>query len=935
MNNQEEWKKINAIVDKALDLEDEERLQYIEEQCEGDEELEQQVKELLRSIEQSATEEFLEKEEAFPSHLAADFSSEVNKSGNISLIGETIDRYKIIDLIGHGGMGSVFLAERADDVYKKQVAIKLMRRGMDTPSNIKRFNRERQILATLDHPNVARLLDGGVTEDGLPYLVMEYVDGIPLYDFCDKHKLTVDERLELFKSICKAVQHAHTNAIIHRDLKPSNILVTDDGTVKVLDFGIAKLMKPMGAGNTLFETRTGARMLTLSYAAPEQVDSRPVTTASDTHNLGILLYELLVGLHPFEMDSKEKSVVDAERKIREVVPELPARKLESLANNEQQKIADKRGTSPSTLYSTIIGDLDAISMKALRKEPEARYATVDQILKDLYNYEHSLPLLAKRDSLKYRTEKFLKRHRNAVVGIVLFLLAILGFGSYHINQITKERNIAETEAQKAQTVKDFLIEIFRSSNPQSLAYQGKDVSARTLLLSGQKDIAGKFENQPSIYVEVMTAIGDALKGINALEEAKESYRKALDRTSEIDDSQEYKTRLYVKLGQLESMWRRSDEVILNLAQKARKLLEKVDNPPSSLEASVHNLLGKANIYPENFEIANSHYKKADSIYTSAGLTDSFEYIQMLNGYGKSLIYESNFRKAEQILQRSNKLHREIYSKPTMTIADNYKFLGWANRDMGNFQKSNEHFKKSIELNKQLAGEESISTALSMHHLAINYFLSGDFEKSEQVEKEVLNIFQKLFEPSNDHMNRAKKYIAIAKYNQNQLYEAKKLLHEIIDSRTKYKGEDNFNLAGPLSYLGMVNHKQGNTELAISQLEKSIRIYKKRLSENSSRVARAKIKLATVYRDIGKYETSEKYFKQVKAIHQKVLPENNHQQGDFYLEYGKLKLEMGNRKEARKYLEKAYAIYLNLFGKDSNRTKTANSYLSNSANALNK
>ena len=360
---QQQWQKINRIVDTALDLDRENRATYIINECQ-DEDLREKVIELLDSIEQSETEQFLEGTQAYPQNLARDLSDADQLRDSSAMIGKTVGRYEITKLIGHGGMGSVFKAKRADGSYDRQVAIKILRRGMDTPSNIARFKRERNILANLDHPHIAQMLDGGLTDQGLPYLVMECIDGVPLLSYCDRNKLSIPERLELFEDVCKAVNHAHQNAIIHRDLKPSNIFVTDAGDVKVLDFGIAKLMDP-SQSEDIFKTRTGARMLTLGYAAPEQLESQAITTATDAYVLGILLYELLAGQHPFKLE--KKGLTEIEEVIRTVSPERPSQRFEELASEQQDDISSNRSTIPAALQKMLTGDLDAIAMKALRK----------------------------------------------------------------------------------------------------------------------------------------------------------------------------------------------------------------------------------------------------------------------------------------------------------------------------------------------------------------------------------------------------------------------------------------------------------------------------------------------------------------------------------------------------------------------------------------
>ncbi|PAU93636.1 hypothetical protein CK503_10805 [Aliifodinibius salipaludis] len=463
--DQKQWKKINDIVDTALDLNEKERATYIQEECEGNEQIKRQVTELLSSIEQSDTENYLEGLENYPRHLAREISEQETRKNTSSLVGTTIDSYKLIELIGHGGMGSVFLGERADKAYTQKVALKLMRRGMDTPSNIARFKRERNILAKLNHPNIARLLDGGMTEEGLPYLVMEYVEGTPLYTYCDDNKLSLEKRLDLFKCICKAVHHAHNNAIIHRDLKPSNILITENGQVKILDFGIAKLLEPEDPDTKLFETQTGARILTLGYAAPEQVEHQTITTKTDIYTLGILLYELLTGVHPFDMD--EKDLTEIEDLIRNKLPSKPSARYKELNTNQQHENARLRKLSADNLTHTLQGDLDAIVMKILRKEPEARYDAVTQLLEDLDRREQNRPIIAREDTFRYKTSKFFRRYKTPLSTAAGILLIIAGIIFYYSWQITQERNIAQTEAKKAEQVTSFLTDLIESNYPEN------------------------------------------------------------------------------------------------------------------------------------------------------------------------------------------------------------------------------------------------------------------------------------------------------------------------------------------------------------------------------------------------------------------------------------------------------------------------------------
>src|SRR5262249_48581618 len=292
---------------------------------------------------------------------------------------------------GHGGMGVVYQAVRADDEYQKRVAIKLIKRGMDTEDILRRFRNERQILASLDHPNIAKLLDGGTTEDGLPFFVMEYIEGQSLTEYCDSHKLSTSERLKLFLEICAAVQHAHQNLIVHRDLKPNNIVITPDGTPKLLDFGIAKLLNPNLSSQTLALTAMMMPMMTRDYASPEQVRGEPITTASDIYSLGVLLYKLLTGHHPYRFTTPLPQEV--ERVICESAPERPSviitRAEEvDVADGETvtitpESVSSTRDGQPEKLRRILSGDLDNIILMAIRKEPQRRYASVEQFSEDI------------------------------------------------------------------------------------------------------------------------------------------------------------------------------------------------------------------------------------------------------------------------------------------------------------------------------------------------------------------------------------------------------------------------------------------------------------------------------------------------------------------------------------------------------------------------
>jgi serine/threonine protein kinase len=364
-------------------------------------------------------ESFLRSGGALRGRLGRDFSDELEARGTWPP-GKRIGRYAVVREIGRGGMGAVYLAERADGHFQRQVAIKVLKAGRKTEEVLRRFTRERQILASLQHPAIARLYDGGITDDGQPYFVMEHVDGAPIDAYCDQRQSTVEERLGLFVKVGEAVQHAHDNLVVHRDLKPSNILVTGQGEVKLLDFGIAKLMEPGQGVKAAPSARTTARLFTPGYASPEQIRGEPVTTASDTYQLGLLLYELLTGRRVHRMD--ERTLGALGQAICDTLPAAPSAALtvasRDSASSSETWTADKAGqlrrTTRERLRKRLAGDLDTIVLMALRREPERRYATAEQMVDDVRRHLAGLPVRARPDTLRYRAGKFVRRHTHAL-----------------------------------------------------------------------------------------------------------------------------------------------------------------------------------------------------------------------------------------------------------------------------------------------------------------------------------------------------------------------------------------------------------------------------------------------------------------------------------------------------------------------------------------
>lgn len=429
--NPERWQQVRALLDRALPASQEQRSILLGSECSGDSELRAEVESLLRSHDDAGS-IFLKK----PA-----FEFEAPGPGENARAGDGVGVYRLIEQIGHGGMGEVYRAERADGQYKKRVAIKFVRAGFDTAAIFERFRKERQVLASLDHPNIARLLDGGTTEKGIPYVVMELIEGTPIDQYCQLHKLNLTERLRLFQQVASAVQYAHQRLVIHRDIKPGNILVTEEGTPKLLDFGIAKILDPAAA----FE-ETLMNPMTVEYASPEQIRGEPITTATDVYSLGVVLYQLLTGRTPYPTSTQAPHEIA--RAICEFEPPRPSSVILKSRKNRipGPQPASLGKESPAKLRRLLRGDLDTILLRAMHKDPLRRYASAERFSEDVGRHLEGRPVTARRDSRSYRAGKFVTRHKIGVAATLLIVLAV----AVGVAATFREARLAAANEQRAE-----------------------------------------------------------------------------------------------------------------------------------------------------------------------------------------------------------------------------------------------------------------------------------------------------------------------------------------------------------------------------------------------------------------------------------------------------------------------------------------------------
>ncbi|CAN5601101.1 hypothetical protein BH18VER1_BH18VER1_11850 [soil metagenome] len=661
----EQWPRVNELFDAAAELREPERTRFLEKECAGDRALRVEMESLLAS--DAAASEFIEEPVGtLPLELFAESNPEI--------AGQQFGAYRIVREIGRGGLGTVYLAERADDAYRKEVALKLVRRGLDTDDILRRFRHERQILAQLDHPHIARLIDGGTTEEGLPYFVMEYVQGATLLEFCDRQKLDAEARLQLFRKVCDAVSYAHQNLVIHRDLKPSNILVTEDGTPKLLDFGIAKLLTP--AEEAMTQTVPALRVMTPEYASPEQIKGGAITTGSDVYSLGVLLYELLTGQKPYRLTSRS-----AEEVSRAVTNQEPTRPSRAIAEG-------KNSDFDIRVSNFLQRDLDNIVLMALRKEPERRYATVERFSEDIRRHLEGLPVSAHKDTFQYRTAKFVRRNKTGVLAALLVLLALFA----GLVATLWQSHIAQTERARAEK---------RFNDVRQLANSNLfEVYPKVERLEGSIEAREAILKNALTYLDsLVNETGDDLK-------LKSELATAYEKVGDVQGAAS------LSLGNYKTAFETYAR-----AQQLREAVYEAD--PKNLEAKeklakIYQILGRSSWYDDRTQDAEEFYRKSlklrrelvaaqpDSVETqnnlaqlliNAGAIPEFSY-QIEN----ALPY---FEEALAIIQKERRQHPEhVGLKKSLTSV--MKYLGRVKAAQRDFAGGLRDLKQAVEISRELA-----------------------------------------------------------------------------------------------------------------------------------------------------------------------------------------------------------------------------------------
>ena len=767
---QKDWKTIQELFNTLLDQPPEMRRSYLEEATAGDVSLHDEVLSLLESYNDHSG--FLERP-------VIRITEGERYGEQEEMIGLEIGAYTIIGRIGRGGMGSVWLAERTEKEFDQQVAIKIVKRGMDSEEIIRRFRSERQILASLQHPNIARLIDGGIARDGRPWLGMEYVEGgTPLNRYADDHQLTIDQRLDLFSIVCAAVSYAHRNLIVHRDLKMTNILVSTEGKVTLLDFGIAKIL----SGNDDEEiTGLGQHLLTPDYASPEQIRGEPVTTSTDVYSLGVLLYELLNGSRPHRLNGL--STAEMVETIQRTPPLSPTTTTGRYQGGKRASVADiarNRKTTPSRLARQLKGELETIVATAMQSDPRRRYQSVEQLADDIDRYHSGLPLRARRDSLPYLAGKFISRHRLGVGTAATLFTSITGFAvamREQRNRIVEQSKQIGMERDRAEQIARFLKGLFSLNDPATA--RGEELTAREALDRGLERAEKELGDHPDLQVQILLMIGE----------------------------------VYLEMGlydRAESIFRRS----IQLAQQ-----ESLANSPETLASTLHALGATLTCRESNSEEAFDLFHQAFRILRSIGKDDpksdpEGDLSHLLNDMGLILMRRGDATEAEGLFSIANEVRRHIFPGDHHHIAYTMSNLSLALQQQGSnrFSEAAELLSQSSDMLIRLYGEHHPDSAMGLYNLGRLYERLGRTEEAEALHIKVLGIRQKIY---TSHRNLGHSYVRVGEIltNRGELEKAESHLQKALEMFRKIHGGDHPDVANALAGLGKYALKTGELDKA--------------------------------------------------------------------------------------------------------------------------
>ncbi len=738
-------RRLRELLNAALDLAPVERAALLER---ADDDVRAEAERLLAHRERA--EDFLERPAA---EYAAPLLSDAGTDGERRILNvpERVGPYRILREIGHGGMGRVFLAEREDPQLHQRVALKVLA-GLPGEVLVQRFLDERRILAALEHGSIAHLLDGGVTEEGLPWFAMEYVEGTAIHHYCEERGLGTEARLRLFLQVCDAVQYAHQALVVHRDLKPSNILVTEEGRVKLLDFGIAKLLAPGGRGGAGL-TRTGPRPMTPEYASPEQVRGDPVSTASDVYALGVLLYRLLAGVHPHDATSRMPH--ELARAVLEEDPPSPS----------------TRGTG--AVRRRLRGDIDAIVLTALRKEPGRRYATVEKLAEDVRRHLGGQPVTARPNTWRYRTGKFVRRHRAAVAATAAFAALLVVWGA----TATAQAGRIARETARTEQVKDFLADLFLQASP--VVTRGEEPTASDLVDQGARRVAAELGGQPELQAEMMTLLGNVYLALG-------DYRAAI--------------------AQLEP------------ALRTRRALHGDEHEDVAETAQI---LAAAHHYEGRFREAERLLRETVAIRRTLSGVHSREMGEALNDLGDMLHTRGEYGAAEDTLRSALRVLTTATGERSEQTARARRDLANVLRDRGSHEEAEPLYRRALDVFRERHGRVHPVVARTENDLARLLAESGGHREADSLLRGIMATYEQLYPEGHPMVGTTLRNLGILRLRQGRPEEAAESLRGAVTMYRRTLGPASAFIPRAQRYLAEASLGAGDTAAAIAAADEAV------------------------------------------------------------------------------------------------------------------
>ncbi len=848
------WQHIESILDHILELPKKEWSTFLDANYHDQPDIRNELESMLESITES--EGWLENPEEYRTELYPEINNDLDsKPLGHELIGQTVGAYTIKKVIGEGGMGTVYLGEREVGKYKHQVAIKIIPNTRATERNLKRFEQEQQILAKLNHPGIAQLYDIGISEQGFPYIIMEYVNGIPITEYCKRNKYSLRDKITLFIEVLKAVRYAHENLTIHRDLKPDNILVDKAGNIKILDFGISKLMDKDSAGTL---TETGFRYFTFKYAAPEQVQQKNTTTATDTYSLGVILYRLITDCYPYDLANKTR--YEMERVILEEPPKKPTAVLK-----------------PGQEKSEIRGDLEAILLKSLRKEPEFRYRVANEFISDLQNFFDDLPVSAQEDSIYYRLQKFSIRHSKSMAvttGLIMLLIGLIGF---YTVRITEERNQAQIEAQKNQQIADFLTQLFEASDPMNNL--GNSFTTIELLKNGVNE-ANKLTNQPLVQAQLFNITGQVYRNIGMYEESEELIQKAIRLYSDrLGENDTLTLSSFHNLGLVRNdmgEYHSAGKIFKDIYEK-RKALLGAHHPKTA--SSLANLA-----YSER---RAGKYKTADSLARMS----------------LSIFLEELGPEHPQTLDVMNKLAINLHNK-------------------GDYEEAKELYINVLEARRNLLGPIHPDIAKSINNLAMLYLNTGKFNEAEKLLLEAKAMHIKMYGKNHPNVALVTNNLGLVAAHLNQFDKADSLYRTALSMRKELLGMSHTNTAVSIYTIAHLKLDIQQPDSAIYYFNKAYDIFSKELSPQHSFSLHSKFGIGRALMQKNDPETAKSYFEESYNSLLEIHQPGSIEYALATYHYGEFLSAFGDQHKGMAMLETAVEALTLIEGEDGPRTKIA-------------